>query len=612
MPRFIRNLLVILRPVQRWQLLGLMLLALVTAALQVATVAAILPFVMLLLDPALAAGHPFLQPLLALPGFNLLDPAEPLTFILVMGSLVLLLLVVANSALALDLWLSLRFGYHLEHDLASRLLARYLATPWEQLRGRDLSELTRNVVNEVERSAVGTVLALLGVFNDVVITLFIAALLLLVDPIITLTTLGVLGVCYAAIYGLLQQRIDSLGKRLPTLNSDRLRSSREALSALRELRLAGAAPWFVKRFAGYSEEAATVTARYHMLEGLPVLLLETIAFAGLFIMAMVVALNSDGLSEFIPVIALYGLAAYRLVPAVKEVFSGMAEIRFNLPAFKQLSHDLQLESDLTGRPSVGTEAHATVQHLQLRDVSYQYPGRDSKALQHINLDLHPGERLCIMGPSGAGKSTLCDLVLGLITPVAGECLADGKRLEGSERLRWWQDLAWVSQQGIILEDSLAANIAFGVPEAERDPQRLQDAIEAAQLTSLIGEELAAGLDTRIGGHGGLRLSGGQQQRLLIARALYRDAHWLVLDEATSALDSATEQAFIEDLGKLLQLRPTLSLVCISHKPALAAFCERVILMREGRIVADEPWQRLADPAHPLYALALQGAAGNKL
>jgi ABC-type multidrug transport system fused ATPase/permease subunit len=218
--------------------------------------------------------------------------------------------------------------------------------------------------------------------------------------------------------------------------------------------------------------------------------------------------------------------------------------------------------------------------MELRQVSYTYPGAAQAALNLLSLDVHCGESVGIVGPSGAGKSTLVDLFLGLLTPDTGEVRVDDKNIQHA--LRDWQDqIGYVPQSIFLTDDTLRRNVAFGLPTAQIDETAVWHAIRAAQLEEFV-HSLPQGLDALVGERG-IRLSGGQRQRIGIARALYHDPPVLVLDEATSALDTATERGVMEAVRAL---RGTKTILIIAHRLSTVEHCDRIYRVAQGHVVAE--------------------------
>nr|MCU0551394.1 ATP-binding cassette domain-containing protein [Leptolyngbya sp. Prado105] len=222
--------------------------------------------------------------------------------------------------------------------------------------------------------------------------------------------------------------------------------------------------------------------------------------------------------------------------------------------------------------------------VSLERIEYRYPGVEEDALKEISLTLKKGESIGLIGRSGAGKTTLVDVILGLLIPTNGDIKIDGYSVY--RNLRAWQNLiGYVPQTIFLSDDTLARNIAFGVPDHLMDQERMMQAIQAAQLTELI-KDLPQGLQTRIGERG-VRLSGGQRQRIGIARVLYHDRQIIVLDEATAALDNETE-SLVSEAVKSLGGEKTI--IIIAHRLSTIEHCDRIYQLEKGQIISSGSYQ----------------------
>ncbi len=215
--------------------------------------------------------------------------------------------------------------------------------------------------------------------------------------------------------------------------------------------------------------------------------------------------------------------------------------------------------------------------IAIRDLHYHYPNSEEQALNGVSLDIARGSAVAFVGPSGAGKTTIVDVLLGLLEPQKGEILVDGKNIFDSISA-WQRNIGYIPQFIYLADDTMRRNIAFALPDDQVDEQKVQRAVEQAQLTELV-ERLPDGLDTVIGERGA-RLSGGQRQRIGIARALYHDPQVLVMDEATSALDNITEQQIIQAIDTLKGER---TIVMIAHRLTTVMNCDVLYMMENGRI-----------------------------
>jgi subfamily B ATP-binding cassette protein MsbA len=216
-------------------------------------------------------------------------------------------------------------------------------------------------------------------------------------------------------------------------------------------------------------------------------------------------------------------------------------------------------------------------HLMFQNMSFRYPNAEQLTLKKINLEILPGQTVALVGMSGSGKSSLVNLVPRFYTPFEGKIILDEMSLENINLASLRNQIAMVNQHVVLFNDTMLANIAYGVEDVDR--QKLHEAIRVAHLEGVIAE-LPHGLETVIGDNGS-RLSGGQRQRLAIARAVYKNAPILILDEATSALDSESERVVQEALGYLMKGRTTL---VIAHRLSTILSADKIAVLAQGEII----------------------------
>jgi ABC-type multidrug transport system fused ATPase/permease subunit len=219
--------------------------------------------------------------------------------------------------------------------------------------------------------------------------------------------------------------------------------------------------------------------------------------------------------------------------------------------------------------------------LELRGVSYSYPGTSAPAVRNVDLIVPAGSSVALVGRTGSGKTTIADLVLGLLEPSEGRVLVDGVEISGTDLPRWQQSLGYIPQDIYLYDDTVTRNIALGVPDAEIDMAAVERAARIANIHDFVVSELPQGYETAIGERG-LRLSGGERQRIGIARTLYHDPSMLILDEATSALDGATEESVFDALRSAARARTSL---IIAHRLTTVRDCDEICVVEDGRIIA---------------------------
>jgi len=577
-----KRLLSIFSPSERRHIYLLLLSTTLLGVIEIAGITSIMPFIAVVVDPSIIETNSYLNS-----AYRSLEFTSQRSFLISLGALSFVLLVVSNGFATLDAWFTFRFCYLRRHDICRRLLGSYLARPYVWLLERSPSELYKILLEEVDRVIVGTLMAGVGLFSDIVSATLILAVLLWVDAWVTISTLLVLGTAYALLFLVLQPRIGRLGEEYSQLGTEIAQRTREALDGVKEIKVLRAESSFLRAFAAPHLRSSENSIRHNTLSLLPHQGLELVAFGGIIALTLFVLSRTDASSEALAVIALYAFAAYRLIPTLKEIFDGVDRIRYNAPALVLVCRDF-LDA-AAPPPEDQIVAPLPVQRgVRLEHVCFQYPSASVPTLTSIDLQLPAGQMTCLMGATGAGKSTLIDLMLGLLEPESGVIRVDGVEL-GEHNVRAWQaTLGYVPQLIYLMDDSIEQNIAFGVPPDAIDRDRVRLAARAAQLDCFVENELSQGYQTRVGERG-VRLSGGQRQRIGIARALYLDARVLVFDEATNALDLETEERI---LAHLLERERHRTIVFVSHRTSVARRADQVVVLERGRVMAQGKYRDL--------------------
>jgi ABC-type multidrug transport system fused ATPase/permease subunit len=310
-------------------------------------------------------------------------------------------------------------------------------------------------------------------------------------------------------------------------------------------------------------------------------------------------INSNGFNSALPLIAVYALAGYRLMPALQQIYASISQLRFVAPALDLLQKDLTSMSSLSLGYSNEQKLNLN-QFISLKDIEFCYPRAHQLALKNINIEIPVRATIGLVGATGSGKTTLVDLILGLLEPQLGSITLDGDVVIGNDNRRSWQKmLGYVPQQIYLTDDTVAANIAFGVKFDDIDWDALYRAAEIANLHEFVMNNLSKQYLTLVGERG-VRLSGGQRQRIGIARALYHKPQLLILDEATSALDNLTEQVVMEAINNL---HNDITIILIAHRLSTVRQCDLIVLMENGEIRAKGSFDEVVEASETFNAMA---------
>ena len=450
------------------------------------------------------------------------------------------------------------------------------------------SQLTNTLVYEVQQGATLLVGSLLTLVRD---SLTLAALLIYLLWLNWQLTLFV-SILFPAVAFVMR----TLGKRLHRLTvagqgaTDELAYTvEENVLAWRIVRLHDAAASQGRRFASRSDQLRRLVMKAAIASGTMTPITQVMAAIALSSVITVALWQSSTSGATVGGFVAFITAMLMLVSPIKHLSDVMAPITRGLAAIERGLDLIEHSPTETGGTHVVERARG---EIELRHVALRYREDQDGALQGVSLHIKPGQTVALVGPSGAGKSSLVNLLPRFVVPTEGQVLLDGVALEQWDVRSLRRQFAFVSQDVVLFNDSVAANVALG---ADMDPARVRQALTGAHLIDFV-DDLPQGVDTPVGHNGG-QLSGGQRQRLAIARALYKNAPVLILDEATSALDSQSERAVQAALEHLMRDRTT---IVIAHRLSTIEHAHRVVAMDAGRVVEQgTPAELLA--AGGLYA-----------
>lgn len=459
--------------------------------------------------------------------------------------------------------------------LRQTLFARLLAADMGLFSRQSASMLSNTVVYEVQTGATLLVQALMGLSRDGFTLVALLGYLLYLNWQLTLiVALVVPGVAW--IMKTLSRRLYTLTKSSQKATDELAYVVEENVLAHRMVRLHGAQAGQAERFGVLSRSLRRLAIKSTIAASAMTPLTQLLAAAALSAVICVALWQSrsevatqdvtvGGFVAFITAMLMLIAPIRRLADVANPITRGVAA----------LERGMALLGD-TPAETGGTYAPDKVRgEITLQNVSVSFSDDHAPALNGVNLHVQPGEIVALVGPSGAGKSTLVNLLPRFLAPSAGVLLLDGMPLQDWRLDALRAQFALVSQDVVMFNTSIAANISLGLT---MDEQRVQHCLQAANLAEHVAD-LPQGMHTLVG-HNAAQLSGGQRQRLAIARALYKDAPMLILDEATSALDTESERLVQEALQRLMRGRTTL---VIAHRLSTIEHADRVVVMERGCI-----------------------------
>jgi ABC-type multidrug transport system fused ATPase/permease subunit len=593
-----RKAMRLLTPRERLHFATLTMITPLAAFGEMGAVAAMIPFLSVVVDPSLIPAESMTGTLLRTIGLT-----RTQDMILFMGAAACGVLLLTNVLIVASVWYMLRFSWALHHRLSTTLLRKYLYKPYSYFLTKNSAAMAGNLIVQVGQVTEGVLVPGLSAFARGAASLALILFLGATEPILAFAALGLITSIYATFYYCLARRkLRAIGVRRAHGSKALMQAVSEAFGGIKDVKLLHAEEAFAEVYRPLSRQLAHDQILETLIATSPRYIVEAVSFGAIVMVTLAYSSFRGGVDgSVVPVLGMFAFAGYRLMPSIQHVFASLVTLRASLPSFDGLYSDLELQPlEPATRPEPARASAAEVtsadrrapvnrhapldklvpeRSIELRKVTFRYPGTTEATLEDFSVTFKARTTTGIVGPTGSGKTTVVDLLLGLLRPVQGELRIDGVGIDASNVERWQRSLGYVPQHIYLSDTSVLRNVAFGVPEPEIDRARVEEACRSAQIHDFIVERLGDGYETVVGERG-LRLSGGERQRLGIARALYRRPEVLILDEATSALDRKTEAGVMEAMHAFAGKK---TLIMIAHRESTLRDCDVIYRIVRGRL-----------------------------
>ena len=568
----IRRLWAQLPDPRRKQFYLLLVLIVITSLSEVVTIGTVLPFLGALISPEKVLFNIYMEPTFR--GLGVETPEQlllPLTIIFILATIV-------SAGLRLTLvWAQTRLAHAIGSDLSTRTYERTLYQPYSVHVSQNSSEVIAGISNKVNTVVYSTLLPLLSAASSVVIVVAIMAMLVSVNPNVALTTMGVFGALYAVIIILTRGRLAKNSERISRELNQTVKALQEGLSGIRDVLIDGTQPVYSGIYRSAELPLREAQANNQIIGAAPRFLIEALGITLIATLAYALSGADGGVGAAIPLLGALAIGAQRLLPVLQQIYVSWSSLRGGQASLRDIL-------DMIERPLPAYTQEAIIKPIEfsekitLKNISFSHAGRTTCVLKDINLEISKGARLGFVGTTGSGKSTLLDVLMALLPPAKGNLLIDGIPITDQNLRSWQLHIAHVPQHIFLADTTIAENIAFGVPRAKIDNERVRAAARQACIAETI-ESLEQGYRTVVGERG-VRLSGGQRQRIGIARALYKQSDVIILDEATSALDSNTESAVMAEIERLGR---EVTILIVAHRLTTLRFCDLIVELADGTL-----------------------------
>ena len=570
----IKKLNFLLEKKHKKQVLVLSILLFIGILFEMLSLGMLIPAIGLMVKPNLIQEIKFLKLI-----FNFFG--NPTQKILVIWGMVLMVAIylVKSIFLIFLTWKQSNFSNNLSTNLSRRLFEGYLNQPYIFHINTNSSILLRNIQSDIAgftAVAQNTITILL----EFSILIGIAFILILTEPIGAIT-IGL----YLFLASFIFQKITK--GRLLKLGFDKQNIAvyvnkylLQGLNGVKDIKIYGREKYFTNKFSQYNNIFSQIITKIYTLTMIPRLYLELLSISGLAGLVIAIVIQDKPIDFIVTTMGIFAAASYRMIPSVNRILSSLQIIRSSMPSIDNLYLEFTKIENTRNELNIikGNETAFNFENrVEIRNVNYNYLNVDKTTLKNINIIINKGDFIGIIGPSGSGKSTFIDIILGLLKPSSGEIFIDNFNIKTN--IRYWQKLiGYVPQNIYLIDDTIKANIAFGLNDEDISDYLLNKCIKSAQLHEFI-MSLENGINTIVGERGA-RLSGGQRQRIGIARALYHNPEILILDEATSSLDNDTENRIMNDIN---QLKGNKTIILIAHRLSTLNNCDKIIKIINGEL-----------------------------
>lgn len=586
MLKIIKQLFALLTQKQRKRFFVLQILVVLSAFVEIIGVISIIPFMALVGDMNQLKQDTIFAQLYQMSGIS-----SELYFVFLLGLAVLLMLFISALISMFTTWKACMFGCEIGSEISSRLYLHYLKQQWLFHTLNSTANLTKLLHTETSRVSGGILMPLMQMNARVLFSILLSFSIFIYDPKVGVVGFFIFAMAYLVLYKFVRVRLQRNGKILSQESGVRFRLINEGFGGIKDILLLGREHHFVNHYKFTNQKLAYSLGTNQALSLVPRYFIELIAFSSLITLTLYLLMSHNGnLGIILPIISVYVLATFRLLPAFQQIYVCLAAIKSNMASFESIKQDLFKSSrlEITSNKSDQTSLNL-MEKISLEDVSFTYPGKVTPTLNQINISILANSVVGIVGESGSGKSTLINILLGLIEPQEGLLKIDSTPINDKNRRSWQNTIGFVAQSIFLSEGTISENVAFGIPPDQINLEQVQTALKLAHLSELI-KSLEHGIHTKVGERG-VQLSGGQRQRIGIARALYHEAKVLVFDEATSSLDGITEKMIIEDIHEFSGQK---TIIMVAHRLKTVKKCDLIFFMDKGKLIDKGTFQELVD------------------
>lgn len=538
----------------------LLIMSLFLSVIETIGITAIMPFISIASNNNLILTNEYYAVAYDFFGFN-----NPKEFIVYFGITLIIFYIFRGIYIVLYGYLINRFSMNKYISFANKIFENYVNMPYAKFVTKNTATMSKTLTSEAYQLAF-VIQNIMVFISEILIISLLYILLLFVNVKMTILLTAILGVKVLLLKIIVSRKIKNKGDKRAIIQNDLYRTITETLGNFKIIKFISNQKQVLNSFSEITSSYSKVYIISNTLQLIPKNVLEMTGFSILIGVVVYMVAYSADVASMIPIVSMYALALYRILPAITKILNSYNNIVFHSASLDIVYNDVSYKYDKEYSGNIKFK-HT----INVNNISFSYI-KDTKILKDLTLKIEKGKKIAFIGESGSGKSTLVDLICGVYKPDRGNILIDGIKLDNSNIVSWRKRIGYIPQSIYLFDATIADNITFG---RGYDEDKLVKVLKQANVYDFVMQK--EGFNTMVG-EGGIQLSGGQKQRVGIARALYGEPDILVLDEATSALDTDTEKAIMDEIYRASEDK---TLMIIAHRLSTIQRCD--IKIELGRI-----------------------------
>lgn len=566
----LNNIFKIIKYEKILNLVKLIIMTLVGAILEAVGVSLIFPVLSIAMNMDVIQSNKYINAIYLFFNFD-----NYINFIITLAFILILFYIFKAIYMILMYKFQYSFVYRNMYNNTKYVLKTYLNKPYIYYVQNNIAKVQRTIFDDVSRTWIA-INSFIQMVTEILVSSALVIVILAIDIKLSLTIGTVMLVVLFFVKIAIKPTLVNIGIQRQQENQEKLKWMNQSIYGIKEIKIARKESFFADKFDVHNYNVSKMEEKFNTLNVMPKILVECASMCIIVFVLIYMCINSKDFQTQIPVLVAFATAAMRLLPSVNKINSNVVTLAYYSASVKTIAEMIDYKNEL--EYDSNQEKMKFEDKIEIKNISFQYPGSEKKILDNISFDIDKGDFVGVVGSSGSGKTTLIDLVMGLIEVGSGEICVDGASIYDNLS-GWFKNIGYIPQDIYLMDDTIENNIIFGNYEISNIKERLEQVLRETQLLDFVNQ-LPDGVKTIIGDRGA-RLSGGQKQRIGIARALFNNPDVLVFDEATSALDIETEKDVMQAINSFKGKK---TMIIIAHRLVTTQNCNKIIEVNDGKVV----------------------------